>query len=437
MERMAQKKMRKYRFTDNLGLKIIALIFSAFLWLIVVNVDNPVGSRTFQDIPVTIINDDIILSSGEVYQVLGEDTVSVTVYANRQVRQELDSEDIIAIADVSQMDTTTNLIPISVTIQGYDRDDYDTAVATPRNLRIQREKSGRKVLALTADTGGTVPRDGYTLGDLTVRPDNVTITGPESALENIDRAVAKVDVSGISKDAELSAELKLYDVNGNELGQSQLENNLGDEGLTVSVEVLEEKTVPVEFNVTGTPADGYRYTGCTSEPESIRICGRSDDIRGVDAIRVPASVVSVEGENAPVKQTVDITEFLPEGVSLVDENSAEIQVTAMVEQDGTRTIHMLVSSIRISNLADDLQVDYEPDAEIDLQFRGDQQALDVLDISNAVSVDLSDYTEPGTYDVPVYVNTPEGIEMASEPTVTLTLTEKTEETPDTSGQETE
>ena len=159
MERMAQKKMRKYRFTDNLGLKIIALIFSAFLWLIVVNVDNPVGSRTFQDIPVTIINDDIILSSGEVYQVLGEDTVSVTVYANRQVRQELDSEDIIAIADVSQMDTTTNLIPISVTIQGYDRDDYDTAVATPRNLRIQREKSGRKVLALTADTGGTVPRD--------------------------------------------------------------------------------------------------------------------------------------------------------------------------------------------------------------------------------------------------------------------------------------
>ena len=174
-----------------------------------------------------------------------------------------------------------------------------------------------------------------------------------------------------------------------------------------------------------------------TDTESIRICGRSDDIRGVDAIRVPASVISVEGENAPVEQTVDITEFLPEGVSLVDENSAEIQVTAMVEQDGTRTIHMLVSSIRIGNLADDLQVDYEPDAEIDLQFRGDQQALDVLDISNAVSVDLSDYTEPGTYDVPVYVNTPEGIEVTSEPTVTLTLTEKTEETPDTSGQETE
>src|SRR5699024_6431415 len=107
MERMAQK-MKKHRFTNNLGLKIIALFFSAFLWLIVVNVDNPIGSRPFQDIPVTVVNDDIIKSSGEVYQVLGEDTVSVVVYANREVRQKLRAEDLVVTADVSQMDTTTN-----------------------------------------------------------------------------------------------------------------------------------------------------------------------------------------------------------------------------------------------------------------------------------------------------------------------------------------
>ncbi|HIX62961.1 MAG TPA: hypothetical protein H9852_00880, partial [Candidatus Mediterraneibacter colneyensis] len=100
--------MKKYKLTTNLGLKIMALVFSAFLWLIVVNVDNPVGSRTFTDIPVTIVNDDIITSSGEVYQIVGESTISVTVYANREVRQELSSDDIVAIADVSEMDTSTN-----------------------------------------------------------------------------------------------------------------------------------------------------------------------------------------------------------------------------------------------------------------------------------------------------------------------------------------
>ena len=57
--------MKKYKFTDNLGLKIIAVIFAAFLWLIVVNLDNPVSTQTFSEVPVTIINEDIILSAGE------------------------------------------------------------------------------------------------------------------------------------------------------------------------------------------------------------------------------------------------------------------------------------------------------------------------------------------------------------------------------------
>lgn len=437
MERMAQK-MKKYRFTNNLGLKIIALVFSAFLWMIVVNVDNPIGSRTFSDIPVKIVNDDIITSSGEVYQVIGEDTVSVVVYANREIRQKLKSEDIIATADVSQMDTSTNLIPITISIPEYN-EEYESAVAVPRNLQIQREKSGSKVMALTVETGGTTPRDGYTLGRLTVDPNNITITGPQSALDKIDRAVARIDVDGISKDTELEAEhLALYDANGNELSQTQLDNNLGEEGILVFVEVLKQKTVPVEFDISGTPAEGYRYTGCTSEPESIRICGKSDAVDDVDEIRIPSSVINVDGASEPVEQTVDITQYLPDGITLVDENAGAIHVTAVIEEEGTRTINILVSSIRISNLTEELEVSYEPDASISLQFRGDEEALDVLDISNAVSVDLSKYKDPGTYDVPVNVNTPDGIEMVSEMTVSLTLSEKAEETEeatDNSGQE--
>ena len=83
----------KYKFTDNLGLKIIAVIFAAFLWLIVVNLDNPVSTQTFSEVPVTIINEDIILSAGDTYQVLGEEKVSVVVSATRQVRQKLTKED--------------------------------------------------------------------------------------------------------------------------------------------------------------------------------------------------------------------------------------------------------------------------------------------------------------------------------------------------------
>ncbi len=416
--------MKKYKLTTNLGLKIIAFIFAVFLWFIVVNLDNPVGSSTFRDIPVQIVNADIITSAGEVYQVEGDGTVTVVVYATREVRQKLSSEDIVATADIKQIDSTGRLVPIEVSINGFSGETI-TAEAIPRNLTITREKSGKKTLALTVDTEGITTADGYILGDVSVSPEQVTITGAESALAQIDRAEAQVDAEGLREDSELPANLVLYDENGNPQNQSQIGNNLGDQGLTVSVEVLKMKSVPIAFNVTGSPAEGYKYTGCISTPESIQVCGKSDALDTVNEIEIPASVIDISGASQPIEMTVDITPYLPEGVSLVEERAGNITVTVNIEQEGTLTIDFMVSSIRIDNLAENLQVNYEPDAEITLRFTGDEALLDTLDISNAVSVDLEDYTEPGTYDIPVRVNLPSGITLDGQVSVQLTLEEKT------------
>lgn len=419
--------MKKYKITTNLGLKVIAFIFAVFLWFIVVNFDNPVGSSTFRDIPVQILNEDIITSAGEVYQVEGDKTVTVVVYATREVRQKLTSDNIVATADIKQIDSTGRLVPIEVTINGFSGETI-TAEAIPRNLTIQREKSGKKVMSLTVDTGGINLADGYILGDASVEPDQVTITGAESVLKQVDRAVAQVDdVSGVSEDSVLPASLVLYDANGNELNQTQIGNNLGEKGLSVSVEVLKVKGIPVVFGVTGSPAEGYKYTGCISTPESVQVCGKSEDIDKISEIDVPASAVDISGASAPIELTVDITQYLPEGVNLVDENSGNVTVTVKIEQEGTLSIDFMVSSIRINNLAENLQVSYEPDAEITFRFTGDEALLDTLDISNAVSVDLSDYDEAGTYDVPVRVNLPAGISQDGKVTVQLTLEEKASE----------
>ncbi len=419
--------MKKYKLTTNLGLKVIAFIFAVFLWFIVVNFDNPVGSSTFRDIPVQILNDDIITSAGEVYQVEGDRTVTVVVYATREVRQKLTSDNIVATADIKQIDSTGRLVPIEVTINGFSGESV-TAEAIPRNLTIQREKSGKKVMSLTVDTEGVKLADGYILGDASVEPDQVTITGAESVLDQVDRAVAQVDeVEGVSEDSVLPASLVLYDANGNELNQTQMSNNLGEEGLSVSVEVMKVKGIPVVFDVEGSPAEGYKYSGCVSTPESVQVCGRSEDIDKISEIDVPASVIDISGASEPIEMSVDITPYLPEGVELVDENSGNVKVTVKIEQEGTLSVDFMVSSIRINNLAENLQVSYEPDAEITFRFTGDEDLLDTLDISNAVSVDLSDYDRPGTYDIPVKVNLPAGISQDGQVTVQLTLAEKASE----------
>ena len=96
----------------------------------------------------------------------------------------------------------------------------------------------------------------------------------------------------------------------------------------------------------------------------------------------------------------------------------------MIEQLGNRTIEFMVASIKQNYLAKNLQVSYEPDAEVTLVFQGEKDTLNSLDISNAVSVNLQNYTKEGTYDIPVEVDLPDGVTLTKPVSVQFTLTEK-------------
>ena len=68
------------KLTNNLGLKLLSLLAAAIIWLVVVNIDDPVSTRTYSSIPVEVINEDTITSEGKVYSVLdNSDVINVTV----------------------------------------------------------------------------------------------------------------------------------------------------------------------------------------------------------------------------------------------------------------------------------------------------------------------------------------------------------------------
>ena len=320
------------------------------------------------------------------------------------------------------MDSRTGLIPISVSIPKYSG-SYQSAESVPRNIQIKTEPTGKNVFTLTVSTTGT-QRDGYQIGEMKVNPEKITITGAESTVKSIDKAVAKINVDGISKDEELTAELVLYDASGNVINQGQLSNNLGEDGITVDVTVMRIKTVPLKFEASGTPADGYEYLGCSSEPASVQVCGKEEALSKIESINIPASELSIDGATEKIEKAFDITDYLPEGVELIEGASGKVIATAMIEQLGNRTIEFMVASIKQNYLAKNLQVSYEPDAEVTLVFQGEKDTLDSLDISNAVSVNLQNYTKEGTFDIPVEVDLPDGVTLTKPVTVQLTLTEK-------------
>lgn len=416
--------MRK-RLMNNWGLKVLAFFVAFMMWLLVVNIDDPVTHKTFTDIPVSVINEEVLANSQQpqTYQIVDNtQAVDVTVTAKRKTLNKIKNEDIVAVADMKELTLNTQ-IPIDITINGYEG-RYDSAQAMPRNLQIKLEDEETKRFPIVPTTTGTV-RDGYVLGEIEAIPEKVSIRGPESVINEISRVEASVSVSGLSKNAVLESELVLYDSNNNVIDQNLLSNNLGTEGVGVRVQLLRTKSVALEFDTSMIwPEKGYEFTGITFEPQSVQISGDYSDIGTLKTISIPAEALKVSGITEKTEKVINISEYLPEGVQLADENAGLVVVTISIAKDGTKSYDVTVGSIIVNNLSEDLTMNYATADMLELQVRGPKDTLDNLELDQAISIDLEKYKNEGTYSVPVKVKLPDNCSLEKEVSVKVVLSKK-------------
>ena len=101
----------KKRLTNNLALKLAALAFAFLLWLIVVNEIDPVERRTYSNVVVTMLHDELILNKGNTYRIVNGNTATVTVTAKRSILEKISPEAIRATADIKDIQLSS-FVPI-------------------------------------------------------------------------------------------------------------------------------------------------------------------------------------------------------------------------------------------------------------------------------------------------------------------------------------
>ena len=104
----------KKNLTKNIPLKIMSVIVGILVWLIVVNVDDPIITKGFVISDVQIINEAYVDQLGQmVMQDDSENTVRVYITGERKTVNRLTSSDIKAVADLQQAQSTdTDALPI-------------------------------------------------------------------------------------------------------------------------------------------------------------------------------------------------------------------------------------------------------------------------------------------------------------------------------------
>ncbi|MCI8784407.1 MAG: hypothetical protein HFG83_08900 [Dorea sp.] len=410
------------RLTANLGLKVLAFFSAVFMWLVVVNIDDPVTEKTYTGIPVSVINEEVVTTTNRTYQIVDNtQEVMVTVSANRSVLNKIRSEDIIAVADMKELSLGTQ-IPIEVSIPRYK---YEKVYTSPVNLQVKIEDEAKNNFPITPSTIGTV-REGYVLGDLKPNPEKVTLRGPKSVIDSISRVVAEANVSGLSENADIEGRLILYDVNNNVIDQTLLANNLGKDGVSVRVTLHQIRSVPVKPDSSMiTAATGCKVSNVMVEPKEVRVTGEEEDLDKLDEIEIPAEDLAISDLTERTERMVDISSYLPEGVTLVDENAGSVVVTILIEQPGVKNYEVSTSSITVNNLAEDLELSYGS-VDLEIQIRGPEEILKVFTVAKRVSIDLKIYQSPGTYLVPVTVELPDGCTLVDSDEVEIILEKKTE-----------
>jgi len=400
----------KNKLTQNWGLKIASFLSAALLWLVVTNINDPIVSYRVADVPVTIRNANLITDRGQVYEVLdGTDTIdTVTVSAPRSIIDALDKSNIVGVADINDL-TSVDTVPIKLSTNKYN-DKLDSIRGNIDNVRLSIEEKRTRSLQIRPVTTGEV-REGYMVGDATTDQNLIQISGPQSVISQVTKAQAEVDVSGFTNNIDADSNIRLYDDDGEEITAANIEKSISK--VRVNVEILELKSVPVVCEVTGTPEEGYQYTGeVTFSKGMVTVAARSQILEHVEAIEIPAGVLDVTDASEDVTTLVDLNEYLPDGVALAENNFiGRINVTAGIEAERERAVRVPVGRISFEGLPANYQaVITEPANECSIMFAGLQAALNEItaeDVTASVDLeawmaqeDMDELTE-GSYWMPV------------------------------------
>ena len=329
--------------TNNLVLKISSLAVAFLVWIIVVNVSNPIVTRNIS-VPLNVVNANIITDAGKTYSLMGANSVTVSYEVRSRDQSRISASDFNASIDLGDMYDITGAVPIAVEVVN-NKDLIIGAVASkPSIVRVSIEDLQRKEFTLTTKITGT-PSDGFSVGEVKLDKTNVVVTGPVSVIGQISQIGVEIDVSGLDSNESGRAELKYFDANGNAFVISDSRVSKSFDNVGYSLVMLNGRTLALNFDVGGTVAQGYKFTGAESTTKSIQVRGQPEVLEGLDSITVPASALSVEGATGDVNITVDIKNFLPANVTAVGDT--KVNVTLKVEALDKKSLTLTVNDLNI------------------------------------------------------------------------------------------
>ena len=381
--------------------KISALILSLFIafgmWVYVITTVSPGSEETFHNIPVVREGETVLQERGLMITEVSTDTVSLKLSGTRKDLAKVNSGNITLKVDLSKIyEPGTHSLNFTASYPGdVASNAFVEEARIPESITLVVEERRNKEVPVEIKWIGSSPEGFLTDKESPVLDyPTVTVVGPASVADQIEKAVIEVDLTERRESISESFRYTLCDAEGNPVDAEKITTNVHEVRLDVKIQRF--KDMKLTYNLVS-------GGGATAENVDVAL--------SVDTIRVSGSEAVLEklGDNLVIA-TINLGDYprntdlvcsinLPEGVTnLTGVTEAKISLAFK----GLATKTMVLDEFHSVNIPEGMTAEITTQ-ELKVDIRGPVQLIQRVTAEDVrATVDFAG-AEAGSFSVKVLI----------------------------------
>ena len=365
-------------FAKNLRTFLLALALGISVWVSAVSTANPNETRAYPNpIPLQVIGLDRSL-------ILTSETppfVEVTLRAPRSVWEALTARDdaIRAVLDLSGLSAGQHPRDVQLTIT---ERPYQLVLVNPSEVTVTLESMRTQTFPLVLSLSGQ-PAAGYRAGEATKDVAEVTISGPESLVQQVARARGVVNLDNVRESIVETLPIQVLDSENNPVQGL----TINPETVLVNIPISKQsgfRDMAVKVVVEGQQAPGYRIENISVFPPVITIFAEEPELVNELPGVVETLPLNLQDRSEDISTRLSLD--LPENVTLVGPQTVQVQVSISPIQTSVTLPNLPIDVIGV---AEGLSAEVFPQG-VDVILSGPLPVLEAISSQDiTVSVDAN------------------------------------------------
>ena len=365
----------------------LSILLAVPMWMVVTMVINPNSTFTLYNVPVDFTyNSTSYTSKGLDIVNNPEKSVSLKLEGNGYDLSGLKAEDFVVYPDYSSVNGPGEVtLPLRVLV----RDSASQVKATvnkDERVSVVFDSVEEKTFTVQVQASDLTIAEGYILQGTVASPSSVTVNGPASEVDSIDRIVARVepssDLENMSESKIKTVTLEAQDAQGQPLSLQY--TTMDTTVVDVTINIYQTKELPLAVNFINVP-EGFDLNtlNYTLSQETMVVSGRPETLESLTELAVSDFDLST----FELDKSYSLTVNLPKGVE--SKNNVKT-ITLSFDTTGLASRTLNVANIRTINMPDGYTVKVNDTKVSNVTLIGPEDELAELSPSSVVAtVDMS------------------------------------------------